>query len=567
MMRRLSTLLIAWSLAATGCQCGATPGDGPGAGTSPTTPVAASSASAAGSTGSVQAAGSAAASATASLDQPMEAEGPPLDDDKLHDILIQGGTVIDGSGRRALRADVVVDRDTISHVGRVSPQLKARTTIDATNKVVTPGFIDTHSHADPEGSNANLLAQGVTSACLGQDGRSASDDRVRYWAKRVGKKRLAVNALPFVGHATVRGLAKVSVKKDPDDKALERLERLVDQELEDGAWGLTTGLEYVPGTLAKAPELAAIARPVGKRDGVIMSHLRSEDDDRIDASLDELVAQGKAGAARVHVAHVKVVYGMGVDRAEALLAKLRAAREDGVSITADIYPYSASYTTISIVFPDFALPPNSYKRVKRDKREELAEYLREKVKRRNGPEATLFGSGPWRGKTLAVAAKETGKPFEDLLIDDIGPGGASAAYFVMDEALQSRLLLDPFVMIGTDGSAGSRHPRGYGTFAKVIREQVVDNEALPLVEAVRKMTGLPAETLRLDRAKRGQLQAGWAADVLVFDPAAVKDRATFEEPHQLADGMDWVLVNGVAAVKAGKLTKGRGGRVVLKRPE
>jgi N-acyl-D-amino-acid deacylase len=363
----------------------------------------------------------------------------------------------------------------------------------------------------------------------------------------------------------VRGLAKVSVKKDPDDKALARMERLVDRELEDGAWGLTTGLEYVPGTLAKEPELAAIARPVGQRDGVIMSHLRSEDDDRIDASLDELIAQGKAGGARVHVAHVKVVYGKGVQRAEALLDKLEAARKQGVSITADIYPYSASYTTISIVFPDFALPPNSYKRVKREKREELAKYLREKVKRRNGPEATLFGTGPWRGKTLAAAAKTAGKPFEELLMDDIGPAGASAAYFVMDEALQTRLLLDRWVMIGTDGSAGSRHPRGYGSFAKVIREQVVEKKALTLVEAVRKMSGLPAETLRLDRAKRGMLRAGWAADLLVFDPAAVKDRATFEEPHQLAEGMDWVLVNGVTSIQQGKRTKRHGGRIVLKR--
>jgi N-acyl-D-amino-acid deacylase len=383
----------------------------------------------------------------------------------------------------------------------------------------------------------------------------------------VGKKRLALNVLPFVGHATVRGLAKVSVKKDPDDEALERMARLVDRELEDGAWGLTTGLEYVPGSLAKERELAAIARPVGERDGVIMSHLRSEDDDRIDEAVDELIAQGRGGGARVHLAHVKVVYGKGVERADALLAKLNAARKDGVSITADIYPYSASYTTIGIVFPDFALPPNDYVRVKRDKREELAGYLRDKVKRRNGPEATLFGTGPWRGKTLARAAKEAGKPFEDLLIDDIGPGGASAAYFVMDEALQGRLLLDRWVMIGTDGSAAGRHPRGHGSFAKVIREQVVEKKALTLVEAVRKMTGLPAETLRLDRSKRGLVRAGWAADVLVFDPAAVEDRATFEEPHELAKGMEWVLVNGVPAVERGERTQRRGGRVLLKRAD
>jgi N-acyl-D-aspartate/D-glutamate deacylase len=479
------------------------------------------------------------------------------------DVHIAGGTVVDGSGAFAVKADVLIAGDRIVHVGPVPAGVDAKRRIDASGKVVTPGFIDTHAHGDPEQANANALAMGVTTLCVGQDGKSPSDDRIRTWARRLAGKRLAVNVAPFAGHGTLRGLAHVGISPNPTPKQLERVVRLVASEMDAGAWGLTTGLEYHPGSFAGADELAALAKPVAERDGVIMSHLRSEDDDKIDAAIDELLGQGRAGA-RVHVAHIKVVYGKGVARAEALLAKLAAARAEGIEVTADIYPYEASYTTINIVFPDFALPPHSWKRVRRERRDELAQFLRDKVTRRGGPEATLFGTDPWRGMTLAAVAAKLGKPFEEVLIDDIGPGKAAAAYFVMDEALQSRLLLDPALMIGTDGSSASRHPRGYGTFAKVIREHVVARKALTLREAIRKMSGLAAATVGLDRVERGLLKAGWAADVLVFDPRAVADAATYEEPHKLAKGMAWVIVNGVVTIDEGKRKNRRGGRVVLR---
>jgi len=402
----------------------------------------------------------------------------------------------------------------------------------------------------------------VTTLCLGQDGRSPSNDRVRYWAGRVGKKKLALNVLAFVGHGTVRALAKVGMRREPSEKQIARMARIVAKEMDAGAFGLSTGLEYRPGIFASAQELAAIAKPVGERDGVIMSHLRSEDDDKIESAIDELVAQGRAGGARVHVAHIKVVYGQGAERAERLLNHLDAARQQGVAITADIYPYNASYTTIGIVFPDFAKPPHSYKRVKRERRAELEEFLRTKVTRRGGPEATLFGTPPFRGETLAQVAAKKNKSFTDVLIDDVGPGGASAAYFVMDDALQARLLAAPQVMIGSDGGAISRHPRGHGTFAKVLRLYVRERQLLSLEAAIRKMTVLPAETLGLVAQKRGRLLTGWAADVVVFAPQTVAARATYAAPSRRAEGFDWVFVNGVPVRKNGEFTKARPGLVL-----
>ena len=474
---------------------------------------------------------------------------------------LRGGTVVDGSSVEPKSGDVLIDDGRIVHVGRVE-FAKAKKKVDATGMVVTPGFIDTHAHGDPTHPNQNFLAMGVTTICVGMDGKSPSDDRILYWKNRIQKKRLAVNVAPFVGHGTLRNAAKIGLSKKPTAKQIHRMARMVGKAMDRGAWGLTTGLEYRPGVFATRDELVAIAKPVAERDGVIMSHMRSEDDDAIEGALDELLAQAKEGGARVHVSHIKVVYGKGGERAEALLRKLRV---DGIEVTADIYPYNASYTTINIVFPDFALPPNGFKRVKREQREELEQFLREKIKRRGGPGATLFGTDPWRGKTLEEVAKQLNKPFEDVLIDDIGPGRAAAAYFVMDDALQSRLLMDPKVMIATDGSSTSRHPRGYGTFAKVLRLYVNEREALELGEAVRKMTSLPAKTVGFG-ADRGVLAAGKGADVLVFDPRKVRDRADYAHPNRKAEGMAWVFVNGVAAIEDGKIKKRRGGKLLL-RPE
>lgn len=239
----------------------------------------------------------------------------------------------------------------------------------------------------------------------------------------------------------------------------------------------------------------------------------------------------------------------------------KESRADGVEITAEIYPYAASFTGLGILFPEWAMPPNNYSEVLEARREELAAHLREIVTRRNGPEATLFGTGPYTGRTLADAAEARGVPFEEILME-LGPRGASAAYFVMDQELMGRLLLDKKTNVSSDGSPTGRHPRGHGTFARVLNEFVNEKQTLELEEAIRKMTLLPATTMRLTDQKRGKVEEGWKADLLVFDPAAVRDRATFEEPHQLAEGFDAVLVNGTVVRHGGEFTGERAGRAL-----
>jgi N-acyl-D-amino-acid deacylase len=310
-----------------------------------------------------------------------------------------------------------------------------------------------------------------------------------------------------------------------------------------------------------------LARPVADAGGLVMSHLRSEDVGDIHEAMDELIEQGALSGSRVHVSHLKIVYGRGREVAEEVLARLDDAASRGIEVTADLYPYTASYTGIAIVFPDWAKPPHDYDEVVRTRRDELADYLRTRIERRNGPEATLFGSGTWRGKTLAQAAAESGQPFEEVLIE-MGPFGTSGAYFVMDREVMERFLADPRVMICSDGSPTMLHPRGYGSFARILGYYVRERRLLDLEEAVHRMTGLPARTLRLaetdggEALPRGQIAEGWAADLVVFDPAAVRDRASFEEPHRYAEGFRHVMVNGRFVIEDGQISDRRPGRVL-----
>jgi len=499
-----------------------------------------------------------------------EVEVPPELAVGPYDWLIHGGLVVDGTGAPARPADLLLKDGRIAHLGSVDPDtLEVAERFDARGLVVAPGFIDAHAHGAPLDSPAfpNFLAMGVTTILLGQDGGGPAARSLADHLDMVDEARPSVNVAYLLGHNALRRESGVEYD-DPSPEASERLVELVAVGMDQGAFGLSTGLEYDPGTRADLDELAAIARPVAERDGVVMSHMRNEDADQVEASVAELLEQGRRSGAHVHASHLKVVLGSDTEQAWRILEQMGEARDEGLEVTGDVYPYTASFTGTAILFPDWARPPNDYGQVAGQRRDELLDHLRERVEGRNGPEATLFGSGELAGfgdlagSTLAEVAEATERPFEEILLE-IGPSGARAAYFVMDEAVMTTFLTDPHIVVSSDGSPTMQHPRGYGAFARVLRQYVVEEGFMELEEAVRKMSGLTAHVIGLDdpdrvEVPRGVLRPGWAADVAVFELEAIRDRATYEDPHQTAEGMRGVWVNGRRAWDGAGLMPGPG---------
>lgn len=483
----------------------------------------------------------------------------PTQSQTEYDLLITNAQIIDGTGADSFQGNILAVDGIIQKVGEFSTDtIQAVQKIDAEGRVVSPGFIDTHSHGDPFETPRfdNFLSMGVTTISIGQDGNSPSTTNFSEWMDQVDSLGTGPNIVHFMGHGTLRRLSGTPQQPMLSDSNLEAMVGLMNDAMAAGSFGLTTGLEYESGRYTTMPELVALAEPVAKYNGLVMSHVRSEDDSEIEDSIRELIEQGRKSGAKIHVSHIKIVYAGDPDRAEDVLSLIDEAREEGVPITADVYPYTASFTGIGIVFPHWVTPGN-FEEIKESRRAELEEYLRNRIAMRNGPEATLFGTAPWAGMTLAEVADSLNKPFEDVLIDDIGPSGASAAYFVMNEEVMKRFLLDPHVMVSSDGSPTMRHPRGYGSFAKIIDDYVMDEHLLSLEEAIHKMAGLPAETLgvsdpRQVKTPRGLIREGFAADLLIFNPANIRDNANFENPHQYAEGFDWVFVNGLAVIEDGR---------------
>ena len=483
------------------------------------------------------------------------------------DLWIAGGTVVDGTGGPGARADVLVRDGRIAFIGPLDAEaaaaIEAAERFDATGLLVAPGFIDAHAHGAPLEDPAfhNFLAMGVTTVVLGQDGGSPDAATLGEHLDAVDAARPGVNIAYLVGHGTVRVESGVGFD-DPGTEGLERMAGLVELGLHAGAFGLSTGLEYDPGSRADMAELVAIAVPVAAHDAIVVSHMRTEDAGQVGAALDELIEQGRQSGARVQASHLKIVLESDPAQAIAILERMDAARSEGVAVTADVYPYTASYTGIGILFPEWARPPNDYDAVVRERGAELADHLRRRVEGRNGPDATLFGSGEYSGRTLAEVAAAQDRPFEDVLIE-LGPDGASAAYFVMDERVVRALLADPHTVVSSDGSPSMLHPRGYGSFARVTRRYVVEEGALSIEEAVRKMAGQTARNYRMDDVDvvdvpRGQVREGWAADLVAFDPAEVRDAADFENPHRLAEGKRAVWVGGELALRDGVPLPGPG---------
>lgn len=472
--------------------------------------------------------------------------------------LFTNAQIVDGTGAEAFMGDVLVTDGLIAEIYAPGEgKAENAAVIDAKGRVLAPGFIDLHTHGDPlKTSFANFLAMAVTTVTLGMDG--SSDGLDVDWKARAGTQGLELNVIPMTGHGTVRQMAGIGdgVRAlTPAQK--DALKAAMTQELADGSFGLSMGLEYVPGVYSDAAELKALGDVITDHDAIIMSHMRSEDDADVEDAIDELVAMAPTG--RVHISHLKVVYGKGEDRADDLLAFMEGKRASGTKLSADIYPYAASFTGIGILFPEWALPPTDYKAVRAEREDELIAYLNARITKRGGPEALLFGTKPFAGQTLADAAKAEGKDPAHL-IADLGPRGGSAAHFVMDRKLVGRLVIAPEVALSTDGSPTMRHPRGYGTYARLFEYYVEGGHGLSLEAAIHKASGLPAEIMKLKG--RGIIKPGMKADLILFDPTQVREKTSFVSPHENATGFDLVMVGGVISYSNNQPTGARPGHVL-----
>ncbi|MBT5072260.1 MAG: amidohydrolase family protein [Kordiimonadaceae bacterium] len=484
-----------------------------------------------------------------------------------YDLYIKGGTIVDGSGASSYAGDLLVSGDKIAYVGDVdASKVTASQTVDAAGKVVSPGFIDAHSHGDPlQEDNDHLrsfLRQGITTVVLGQDGGNPgynSDISFEDFIQQVNEQKSGPNVATLVGHGAIRRLSGGGEKDtvSPEDQA--NMEALLTQAMEAGAYGLGTGLEYVPGRYASVEEMAGLAKVVGAYDGLISSHMRDEDDDKVHASIAELIEQGKY--ARVNASHIKVVYGKTREQGNAVLRQLREAREAGIEVTADVYPYLASFGDMSYLYPDWAMREFEFNDAVENRRAEFKEFLTARIKRRNGPGAILVSSGEYSGKTVAEISEILGKDPEDVIMD-YGHDGPATAHFIMTKETQDAFITAPDVSISTDGSPTMRHPRSFGSFPKVIEEYVVRDKVMSLELAINKMTGQTANIF--DIQTRGLLKAGMGADILVMDLDNLRANTTWTDIYAEPTGFDYVIVNGHVIDTAPKSSGAIYGRALLK---
>jgi N-acyl-D-amino-acid deacylase len=507
---------------------------------------------------------------------------PPLAGSETYDILLTGGTVVDGSGALGFRADVAISGDRIALVSPTPlPRTRARRVIDATNRVVAPGFIDLHAHLDPlpqlpEGESA--LRQGVTTAVGGPDG-SSPWPLSAYLAERE-RQRIGINVAFLVGHNTIRREVMGMARRDPTPAELGRMRGMVARGMGEGAWGLSTGLKYLPGAWSKTDEVITLARAAADSGGMYTSHLREEGLGLLE-SVAEAIEIGRRAQIRVVLTHHKAVGTPMWGKSSVTLAMVDSARRAGLDVWIDQYPYTATHTGISVLIPEWAFDGGDTAFARRARDPALRDSIEKGIvfnilNDRGGGDLrrVQFSRVSWQreleGKTLhdwAVmrglqATPETGA---DLVIEAELKGGANAIYHVLDEGDVRRIMRHPPTMIASDGRLsrpgdGHPHPRAYGTFPRVLGRYVREEKVLTLEQAVHKMTGMPATTLGL--RDRGAVRSGAYADVVVFDAARVADRATFDAPHQYPIGIEFVLVNGVVAVDGERFNGARNGRVL-----
>ncbi len=496
-------------------------------------------------------------------------------------VLIRNGRLLDGMGNPWILSDVLLRGDRIEAVGRLG-DVKADLVVDATGLYVAPGFIDTHTHAadglaTPGLSHGRpLLAQGLTSIFANPDGGGPVDlARQRAELLRDG---LGVNVAQFVPHGSVREAVLGQDDRAPTAAEMERMRALVRAGLEEGAWGMSSGTFYVPGFYSKPEEIEDLARIVAEFRGGYQSHYRDESDATVGLipSVDEVINVGRVARIPAVLTHVKAlgpnVWGFGA----AIVKRVERAREEGVQVFADQYPYTASATGLeAALLPRWAQAGGRDSLVARMGRPSdmarIRQAMVENLARRGGADRIQFRryvpDPSIEGRLLSDIADTWGRHPVDAAVEIIEGGGASIVSFNMDDGDVEKLMAQPWTMTSSDGDLvpwgeGVPHPRAYGAFPRKIRLYVKEKGVLSLEQAVRSMTSLPA--LVYDMRDRGVLRAGGAADVVVFDLAKVVDKAEYTAPHQMAEGMVWVFVNGKAAVRDGAFTDVMSGRVLQK---
>lgn len=499
------------------------------------------------------------------------------------DILLVNGRIMDGTGNSWYYADVAVSQGKIMRIGKLG-HLPARQRVDATGLVVCPGFIDVHAHIESsifERPTAdNYIYDGVTSVVTGNCGNSAED--LSQYFYRIDSMKTSINIASLAGHNTIRRLGMGLGKRDPTAAEQAIMDSLMTKAMKDGAVGLSTGLIYLPGMYSKTAEIVQLATIARSYQGVYATHMRNEGLRVVDA-VNEALTIGREAQIPVQISHFKVSGRVNWGKSTVTLGMVEQARKDGIDVTIDQYPYTASSTNLAVLVPEWALDggldslrvrmkdPKTRKRIvdgMLDNQEEgkskdfsfafVANYA---------PDTTLNGKTITEINLLKGRKKKMRWEAETIL-DMLEKGNAQMVYHTMNEDDLRYFMRYPFNMPAADGSVsngrGMPHPRSYGTNARVLGRYVRETGIVSWEEAIRRMTSLPARKFGLDG--RGQIQEGFIADIVVFDPATVSDKAEFQQPHQFSVGIPWVIVNGKLVVEQGKHNGTRSGQA-LRRAE
>jgi N-acyl-D-amino-acid deacylase len=529
------------------------------------------------------------------------------------DLLVTNARIVDGTGSAARDGAVAIAGGKVVEVldaaAAATASSRATRVVDAKGRVVAPGFIDLHSHSDmplvTDGNAHSKIRQGVTTEVIGESGSIApqpSPTADQPWTDFAGyfgvleKQGIAVNLLSYVGLGTVRELVVGGDNRPPTADELVKMQGIVSAAMQQGAAGVSTGLIYPPNAYANLDELVALSTPAAAVGGRYASHLR-HDGKRLREGIEEAVAIGERAKLPVHVFHIKVTGQQNFGRMKEVVAIVEAARARGVRVTADIYPYVASSTSLTATLPQWVMDGGVDKlverlsdratraRVRRDMEDPNATWdnryqsagtwanvqLASIGRQRGLPSAADNPNAKYEGMRVADAAKAAGKDPFDFVFDLLRDTRASVGcvYFIMSEDDVKLAMRQPWVAVGSDGSAlaiegplraGVPHPRNFGTFPRVLGKYVREEKVITLEEAVRKMTSLAAAALNLP--DRGSIAPGKWADLVIFDPATVADRATFEQPFQYPVGIDTVIVNGQVVLDEGTHTNARPGKVL-----